>query len=76
MKTRLWLVATLFATTTALAEYPEKPVTIVVPFAAGGPTDKVARDFAEAVRKPPKHLAAAHGPVKRAVGKVCSHRYS
>ena len=52
MKARLWLVATLFATTSALAQYPEKPVTIVVPFAAGGPTDKVARDFAEAVRKP------------------------
>ena len=52
MKLRLWLVATLFATTSALAEYPERPVNIVVPFAAGGPTDKVARDFAEAVRKP------------------------
>ncbi len=35
----------------ALAEYPEKPVTIVVPFTAGGPTDKVARDLAEAMRK-------------------------
>ena len=44
-------VATLVATT-AFAEYPEKPVTIVVPFAAGGPTDKVARDLAEALRKP------------------------
>jgi len=40
------------ATAPALAAYPDKPITIVVPFAAGGPTDKVARDFAEAMRKP------------------------
>ncbi len=28
-----------------------KPVTLVVPFSAGGPTDRVARDLAEAMRK-------------------------
>jgi tripartite-type tricarboxylate transporter receptor subunit TctC len=35
----------------ALAAYPEKPITIVVPFSAGGPTDKVARDLAVVLAK-------------------------
>ncbi|MFC5496191.1 tripartite tricarboxylate transporter substrate-binding protein [Caenimonas terrae] len=36
------------------ADYPQKDkvITIVVPFAAGGPTDRVARDLSEALRKP------------------------
>ena len=53
--TRLFTMAaalTLLAAAPAFAEFPDKPITIVVPFVAGGPSDKVARDFAEALRKP------------------------
>ena len=50
-KTLLATAAALLATGSAFAEYPEKPITIVVPFAAGGPTDKVARDLGEVLRK-------------------------
>jgi tripartite-type tricarboxylate transporter receptor subunit TctC len=35
----------------AVQAFPDRPITIIVPFTAGGPTDKVARDFAEALRK-------------------------
>src|SRR6476619_4589556 len=52
MKHILVAAATALSCATASADYPDKPVTIVVPFAAGGPTDKVARDLAEAMRKP------------------------
>jgi tripartite-type tricarboxylate transporter receptor subunit TctC len=52
MKRLLLTAVAALAAPLAFAEYPEKPVTIVVPFAAGGPTDKVARDLAEAMRKP------------------------
>ena len=51
MKTLLTACAAALLATGAWAQYPEKPVTIVIPFAAGGPTDKVGRDFAEAARK-------------------------
>jgi tripartite-type tricarboxylate transporter receptor subunit TctC len=45
--------------------YPAKTVTIVVPFSAGGPTDRVARDLAEALRKP---LGGATLVVENAAG--------
>ena len=48
-------VAAAFGLASALAlaqSYPSKTISIVVPFSAGGPTDRVARDLAEAMRKP------------------------
>jgi len=51
MKRTLLATAALLAATAALADYPEKPITLVVPFTAGGPTDKVARDLGEVLRK-------------------------
>jgi tripartite-type tricarboxylate transporter receptor subunit TctC len=52
MKRIFAAIAVALGVAPAFAEFPDKPVTIVVPFAAGGPSDKVARDFAEALRKP------------------------
>jgi tripartite-type tricarboxylate transporter receptor subunit TctC len=43
----LALAAALAASTPARAAYPDRPITMIVPFAAGGPTDVVARIVAE-----------------------------
>jgi tripartite-type tricarboxylate transporter receptor subunit TctC len=45
--------------------FPNKPISFVVPFAAGGPTDLVARRLAEAMRKP---LGGANIVVENAAG--------
>ena len=51
MKKTLLTLAAAMVASSAFAAYPEKPITIVVPFAAGGPTDKVARDLAVVLAK-------------------------
>lgn len=52
MKRLLVLVAAVTSLFAHAQGYPGgKPITFVVPFAAGGPTDRVARDLAEAMRK-------------------------
>ena len=55
--------------------YPDKPITIVVPFAAGGPTDKVARDLAEALRKPLNNAVVIIENVGGAGGTLEERRY-
>ncbi len=53
MKRLLLIAAAVTAFAAQAQTFPgTKPITIVVPFTAGGPTDRVARDLAEAMRKP------------------------
>ena len=47
----VFAVALLAASSAAAQTYPTKPVTIVVPFSAGGPTDTLARIMGERMRK-------------------------
>ncbi len=46
------LAAVLLSAGNALAQYPAKPINLLVPYAAGGPTDTVARVTAQAMGKP------------------------
>lgn len=48
----LWFAAALGVSSVALAQaYPSKPITMIVPFTAGGPTDTVGRSLALAMSK-------------------------
>jgi tripartite-type tricarboxylate transporter receptor subunit TctC len=41
-----------FAAAASAQDYPSRPVTVIVPFAAGGPTDLVARVITDKMREP------------------------
>ena len=49
---RLAAVAAIFASLSGARaeEFPSRPITIIVPFAAGGPTDTIARIIGERMR--------------------------
>ena len=51
-----------------------KPISIVVPFTAGGPTDRVARDLAEALRKPLGNVAIVVDNVAGAGSSIGSNK--
>src|SRR2546421_10730260 len=48
---RLFAAAIVFCSTSSAQNFPTRPVTIVVPFSAGGPTDTIARIMAERMAK-------------------------
>ena len=50
-KALLFVLAYAVAATVSAQDYPNKPVTLVIPFAAGGPTDVVARVLAQSMSK-------------------------
>src|SRR5436190_20520533 len=47
----VWLVMLTLSGAAAADNYPSRPITVVVPFSAGGPSDAMARILAEPMRR-------------------------
>ncbi len=56
LRCAILLIAALGGAAAADAQtYPSRPITMVVPYSAGGPTDTIARIMAERMRGPLGH---------------------
>ena len=76
MKTGHRIAALLLGAFTAAAQaqgYPSRPVTLIVPFAAGGPTDTLARILAERISRPLGQAVVAEN-VAGAGGTIANNR--
>src|SRR2546426_5814869 len=63
-KLRFAAVALLFVVaSTSAQEYPAKPIVLLVPFAAGGPTDTVGRSLAQGMGKALKQTIVVENAV-------------
>jgi len=54
-------VVAIAASDQASAEFPDRPITLIVPYSAGGPADTIARPLAQhmgdTLGQPPKRLS-------------------
>jgi tripartite-type tricarboxylate transporter receptor subunit TctC len=56
----LLIIAAIAATEAALAQYPQKPITLISAYCAGSVGDQVARGLAEAAKKYLSQPIAVH----------------
>jgi len=69
----LALSATALPITSAAQDFPTKPVRIVVPYSAGGPTDLMARAIAKYMASAGPHAETQDGGLYRARNVGCGH---
>jgi tripartite-type tricarboxylate transporter receptor subunit TctC len=67
------LIVGAFTATAHAQGYPSRPVTLIVPFAAGGPTDTLARILAERISRPLGQAVVAEN-VAGAGGTIANNR--